>query len=71
VQAGEFIHVLGDAHVYRNHVDALLLQLEREPRPFPRLRVDPSVTSIDAFRMEHLGLEGYDPHASIKMNMAV
>lgn len=70
-QAGEFIHVIGDAHVYRNHVDALLLQLEREPRPFPHLVVNPEVTDIDAFRFEHLALEGYDPWGSIKMEMAV
>jgi thymidylate synthase len=65
------VHVLGDAHIYRNHVEPLLLQLEREPRPFPRLRIDPSVTSIDDFRLEHLVLEGYDPWGTIKMEMAV
>ena len=70
-QAGEFIHVIGDAHVYRNHVDALMLQLEREPRPFPRLAINPEVTDIDAFRLEHLTLEAYDPWGSIKMEMAV
>jgi thymidylate synthase len=70
-QAGEFVHVLGDAHIYRNHVEPLLLQLEREPRPFPRLRIDPAVTSIDDFRLEHLTLEGYDPWGTIKMEMAV
>jgi dihydrofolate reductase/thymidylate synthase len=69
--AGEFIHVIGDAHVYKNHVEPLLMQLEREPRPFPVLKIDASITEIDAFRYEHLTVEGYNPHASIKMDMAV
>lgn len=70
-QAGEFVHVLGDAHVYRNHVDALLQQLERQPRPFPRLRINSEITRIDDFRFEHLTLDGYDPWGSLKMEMAV
>lgn len=71
LKAGEFVHVIGDAHVYKNHVDPLLSQLDREPRPFPKLRIDPSVTDIDAFRFEHFTLEGYDPYPAIKMEMAV
>lgn len=70
-QAGELVHVLGDAHVYSNHVEPLLLQLEREPRPFPTLRIDPSITNIDDFRFEHFTVEGYDPWPTIKMDMAV
>jgi dihydrofolate reductase/thymidylate synthase len=69
--AGEFVHVIGDAHVYSNHVEPLLEQLGREPRPFPTLRIDPSITDIDAFRFEHFTVEGYDPHPPIKMDMAV
>ena len=69
--AGELVHFIGDAHVYSNHVEPLLEQLGREPRPFPRLVIDPSVTDIDAFRFEHFTIEGYDPHAAIKMDMAV
>jgi len=68
---GELVHVIGDAHVYANHVEPLLEQLGREPRPFPTLRLPPGVTDIDAFRFEHLTLEGYDPHGPIKMDMAV
>lgn len=71
LRAGDFVHVLGDAHVYRTHVDPLLEQLERAPRPFPRLLIDPAITDIDAFRFEHLKIEGYDPHPPIKMEMAV
>jgi dihydrofolate reductase/thymidylate synthase len=71
LRAGEFVHVLGDAHVYRNHVGPLLEQLERTPRPFPKLYIDPSVKDIDAFRFEHFRIEGYDPHPPIKMEMAV
>lgn len=70
-QAGELVHVLGDAHVYSNHVEPLLLQLEREPRAFPVLTIDPTVRDIDAFRFEHLSVEGYDPWPTIKMDMAV
>jgi dihydrofolate reductase/thymidylate synthase len=69
--AGEFVHVLGDAHVYSNHIGPLLTQLEREPRPFPTLWIDPAVTDIDAVRFEHLRVDGYDPHPPIKMDMAV
>lgn len=71
LEAGEFIHVIGDAHVYKNHVEPLLLQLEREPKPFPRLRIDPTITDIDAFRFEHFAVEGYECHGPIKMQMAV
>jgi dihydrofolate reductase/thymidylate synthase len=72
LRAGEFIHVLGDAHVYKNHVEPLLAeQVGREPRPFPRLRIDPSVKEIGDFRFEHFTVEGYDPHPAVKMEMAV
>jgi dihydrofolate reductase/thymidylate synthase len=71
LRAGELVHVIGDAHVYSNHVEPLLLQLERAPRPFPRLRIDASVRDIDAFRFEHFTVEGYEPHGQIKMEMAV
>ena len=71
LKAGELVHVIGDAHVYLNHVQALWTQLEREPRPFPRLTIDPTVSDMDAFRMEHFTLHDYKPHKSIKMTMAV
>jgi len=72
LKAGEFIHVIGDAHVYKNHVEPLLAeQIGREPRPFPRLKIDDSITDISMFRFEHFTLEGYDPHPPVKMEMAV
>merc|ERR1712080_144485 len=63
---GDFVHTLGDAHVYTNHVEALRTQMEREPRPFPKIRVKRKVESIEDFE-----LSGYDPHPKIAMNMAV
>lgn len=67
---GEFVHVLGDAHVYCNHVDALHKQLERSPRPFPKLRVRHR-ENIEDFVLEDLTLEGYNPYGPIPMKMAV
>ncbi|UTM04615.1 thymidylate synthase [Equid gammaherpesvirus 2] len=71
LEPGDFIHVLGDAHVYLNHVEPLKLQLTRSPRPFPRLRILRRVEDIDDFRAEDFALEGYHPHAAIPMEMAV
>ena len=68
---GEFVHTLGDAHLYSNHVEQGKLQLSREPRPLPRMRIDPSVKDVFAFRFEHFTLEGYDPHPAIKAPVAV
>jgi thymidylate synthase len=68
---GEFIHTLGDAHLYSNHVDQAKEQLERAPRPMPRLRLDPSVSDLFAFRYEDFTLEGYDPHPAIRAPIAV
>lgn len=71
LKAGDFIHCLGDAHVYSNHVDALLEQLTREPRSFPLLRINPDVKNIDGFQMSDFTIDGYHPYSSIKMTMAV
>ncbi|MBL8678619.1 MAG: thymidylate synthase [Myxococcales bacterium] len=68
---GDFVHTLGDAHLYSNHVEQAKLQLTREPRPLPRMRIDPSVKDLFSFRYEHFTLEGYDPHPAIKAPVAV
>jgi dihydrofolate reductase/thymidylate synthase len=68
---GEFVHTIGDAHVYANHVEALQVQLQREPRPFPTLTIKRTVDKIDDFVYEDFAVEGYEPHGNIKMQMAV
>lgn len=68
---GEFIHTLGDAHLYQNHLEKARLQLTREPRPLPRLRLNPARTSIDDFVYEDFQVEGYNPHPAIKAPVAV
>ncbi|MGB3274520.1 MAG: thymidylate synthase [Xanthobacteraceae bacterium] len=68
---GEFVHTLGDAHLYSNHLDQARLQLTRAPRPLPIMRLNPAVTDIFAFAYEDFALEGYDPHPHIKAEVAV
>lgn len=71
LQPGEFVHTLGNAHVYNNHIEPLKQQLERTPRPFPVLRVNPDVKDIDGFKSADFELIGYNPHGKIAMEMAV
>lgn len=71
LKPGEFIHTLGDAHIYSNHIDQVRLQLSREPRPLPRLRLNPSVRELRDFQYEDFTLENYEPHPSIKAMVAV
>mmetsp|Transcript_4221 Transcript_4221/g.6175 ORF Transcript_4221/g.6175 Transcript_4221/m.6175 type:complete len:520 (-) Transcript_4221:99-1658(-) len=71
LKAGDFVHTIGDAHVYSNHVDALKEQLERAPRAFPKLKMNPDKKDIDSFTFDDFEVVGYKPHKTIKMKMAV
>ena len=71
LQPGEFVHTLGDAHLYRTHLEQARLQLARAPRKLPRMRLNPAVTDLFAFRYEDFSLEGYEPHPHIKAAVAV
>ncbi|CAL9727747.1 thymidylate synthase [Monosporozyma unispora] len=71
MEPGEFIHTLGDAHVYRDHVDALKEQISREPRSFPTLKITRNVDSIDDFKLEDFEISDYNPHSRIQMKMSV
>jgi thymidylate synthase len=70
LEPGEFVHTFGDAHLYLNHVDQAREQLARDPRPFPRLVMAPK-TDLFGYEPEDFGLEGYDPHPSIKAPIAI
>ena len=71
LEVGDFVHTLGDAHLYSNHVAQAELQLERSPLPLPTLRLDPACRTIDAFRFEHIAIDGYQSHPAIKAPIAV
>ena len=71
LQRGEFVHIIGDTHVYSNHVESLLIQIQRHPFPFPLLELNPEVTNIEAFEAQDIQLKYYNKHAKIVMEMAV
>jgi thymidylate synthase len=71
LQPGEFIHTFGDAHLYNNHLDQTRLQLSRQPRPLPTMKINPAVKSLFEFRFEDFTLENYEPHPHIKAPVAV
>ena len=71
LQAGEFVHTLGDAHLYQNHLEQARLQLTREPRKLPTMRINPAVRDIFAFKFDDFTLSDYDPHPHIKAEVSV
>ncbi|MDR0873939.1 MAG: thymidylate synthase [Prevotellaceae bacterium] len=71
LQAGDFVHTFGDAHIYSNHLEQVKLQLTREPRPLPTMKINPDVKDIFSFKYEDFELINYDPHPHIKGEVAV
>ncbi len=71
LRAGDFVHTLGDAHIYNNHIEQARMQLSREPRRLPRMTLNPDIKSIFDFKYEDFTLEDYDPHPHIKAVVAV
>ncbi|MEZ5766076.1 MAG: thymidylate synthase, partial [Xanthobacteraceae bacterium] len=71
LKAGEFVHTLGDAHLYANHLEQAHLQLSRAPRALPVMKINPEVKDIFSFHYEDFALQGYDPHPHIKADVAV
>ena len=70
-EPGEFVHTLGDVHIYHDHLDQVKEQMTREPKPFPRLVISENVKDLNSFRPDMVTLEGYDPHPPLKASMTV
>ena len=71
LKPGDFVHTLGDSHIYCNHIEQVKLQISREPRPLPVMKINPNIRNIDEFSFEDFELTGYDPHPHIKGDIAV
>jgi thymidylate synthase len=71
LEAGDFIHTLGDAHIYTNHLEQIKIQLSREPKTLPQLKLNPDKKSIFDFEVADLAIEQYEPHPTIKAPVAV
>ena len=71
LKPGDFVHTLGDAHIYTNHLEQVKLQLSREPRALPNMKINPDVKDIFSFKFENFELVNYDPHPHIKGEVAV
>lgn len=70
LKVGEFVHTFGDVHLYSNHFEQAKLQMSREPKPFPTVKLNPEIKNIDDFKFEDITIEGYDPHPAIKAEIA-
>ena len=71
LKPGDFVHTFGDAHLYANHLDQAKLQLTREPRPLPIMKINPAVKDLFGFTYADFELVGYDPHPAIKAEVSV
>ena len=71
LELGDFVHTLGDAHIYKNHIEQTILQLSRTPRKLPQMKINPAVSDIFSFQFEDFELLNYDPHPHIKGEVSV